>query len=217
MAIENFNEVKEYFEQNKDNEEVKGFIGNFKEVPTLDMFKEKIEKDEDFKGYINSLKDSHFSKSLETWKSNNLQKLVDAEMLKKNPSLTPEQLELQNMKKEIENMKKEKARVEMSAKYKDVLNEKKIPSNLTDFLLNNEDEEVINSNITLFEESMKSYIDNMVNERLQQGSYTPPSAENKGNIGLITQEMWDKKKDDLAWYSKNKAKIFESMKKGLIK
>ncbi len=65
----------------------------------------------------------------------------------------------------------------MVAKYKDTLADKKIPSKLIDFVLG-EDEETTNANINLFEDSMKTYINSQVSERLNAG-YVPPKDDGK--------------------------------------
>jgi hypothetical protein len=78
-------------------------------------------------------------------------------------------------------MSKEKEKVERQAKYKDILAKKKIPSDLTDFILG-EDDEVTDSNITRFEEAMKTYIDEKVSAKLKESAYVPPKSEIKKGI-----------------------------------
>ena len=56
---------------------------------TLDAFKNKVENDKDFKAYMDSEKDKHSKKAFETWKTNNLQKLIDDEYYKKHPEDKP--------------------------------------------------------------------------------------------------------------------------------
>lgn len=159
-----------------------------KSLTSLDSFKKLVSENSDFKSYLDSEKDKHYSKALETWKTNNLGKLVEAELLKHNPKLTPEQLKIQELEKKFADMEKAKARAEMVAKFKDVLTEKKIPSKMVDFLLA-DDEDVTNANITLFEESMKSFIDEGVKVRLGGSSYTPPAG---GQPTGITKEQFSK-------------------------
>lgn len=79
------------------------------------------------------------------------------------------------IQEKLDAMEKEKTRAERVSKFKDTLTEKKIPGDLINFILG-EDDETTNANITLFENSMKSYIDNQVNERLN-GGYKPPKDE----------------------------------------
>ncbi|PWX44880.1 hypothetical protein CYK72_16075 [Clostridium perfringens] len=127
---------------------------------------------------LKSLIDSERDKGIEGFKKGGMQKIIEAEILKRtNKEETPVEKELREMKAEFESMKKEKARAEMVAKYKDTLADKKIPSKLIDFVLG-EDEETTNANISLFEDSMKSYIDSQVSERLN-ASYVPPKDDGK--------------------------------------
>ena len=143
---------------------------------------------------LKSLIDLERDKGIEGFKKGGMQKLIDAEVLKRtNKEETPVEKELREMKAEFESMKKEKARAEMVAKYKDTLADKKIPSKLIDFVLG-EDEETTNANISLFEDSMKSYIDSQVSERLNTG-YVPPKDDS--NISKSTYEQL-LQKDDLS-------------------
>ena len=132
----------------------------------------------EFKSWLDSEKDKHSSKAINTaldnFKKNDMQKLIDAELLKRNPSKTPEQLKIEELANKIAEMEKAKAKAEMTAKFKDTLVEKNIPSKMIDFLLA-DSEDVTNANISLFEESMKSYIDKQVENRISDTSYTPPT------------------------------------------
>lgn len=217
MAIENFNEVQEYINNNMENEQVKSYLGGLKKYD-LEGVKSFLENDEKGKGYLQSLSDTRVTQAINSYKENHyktdLKKGIDEELLKRNPKLTPEQLKIQELENKFEDMEKAKARAEMTSKFKDTLSEKKIPSNMIDFLLS-DDEEKTNNNIASFEKGMKSYIEKMVEERLK-GGYNPPKG-GKADVGLISQAEWDKNKNDLDWYEKNKQKIFESRKQGLIK
>lgn len=156
---------------------------------TLDNFKSKLDESE-FKSFLDSQKDKHSSKAiataLENFKAKDMQKLIDAEVLKRTgDNETPEQKQIRELQQQFEALQKEKTHAEMVSKYKDVLNEKKIPCQLVDFLLA-DDEDITNANIDLFENSMKTFIDSKVEERMKDTSYTPP--ENKGDTKSITKE-----------------------------
>lgn len=161
----------------------------FKNGSNLEVFKSKIDTDKEFKSYLDSLKDSHLSKGIETWKSNNLEKLIQAEMLKKNPELTPAELKIAELEKKFEEMEKAKNRAEMVAGFKDKFVEKNIPTDLMNFLLD-DDKDIVEANITLFENSMKRYIDSEVQKLVRAGAYVPP----KANAGTqtITKEQFNK-------------------------
>lgn len=156
---------------------------------SLDNFKSKLEESE-FKSFMDSEKDKHSAKAiataLENFKKKDMQKLIDAEVLKRTgDNESPEQKQIRELKEQFANLQKEKARSEMISKYKDVLTEKHIPTNLIDFLLG-DDDDLTNSNIDLFENSMKEYVDNKVNERIKDSSYTPPKGD--GKTGKISYE-----------------------------
>ncbi|GAA0715568.1 hypothetical protein GCM10008904_32590 [Paraclostridium ghonii] len=163
---------------------------NMKKSELLKLI-ENIEEDVDLveikevKSWLDSEKDKHSQKSIKTaldnFKKNDMQKLIDAELLKRNPAKTPEQLKIEELEAKFATIEKEKNRAEMTAKFKDTLIEKNIPSKMIDFLLA-DDDEVTNANISLFEESMKSYIDKNVEDRVSNTSYTPPSGNSTGNL-----------------------------------
>lgn len=156
----------------------------------LDNFKKKLEEAE-FKSFMDSEKDKHSAKAIATaldnFKKKDMQKLIDAEVLKRTgDNETPEQKRIRELEEQFANLQKEKAKSEMISKYKDVLTEKHIPTNLIDFLLG-EDDDLTNANINLFENSMKEYIDNKVNDRIKDSSYIPPKGDNK-KTGKISYE-----------------------------
>ncbi len=157
----------------------------------LDNFKNKIENDKEFKSFMDSEKDKHTTKAIATaldnFKKKDMQKLIDAEILKRTgENETPEQKEIRELKEQFANLQKEKELTEMKNKYKDVLTEKHIPTNLIDFLLG-DDDDLTSANIEIFENAMKEYIDTKVEDRIKDSSYTPPKNDNK-NVGGISYE-----------------------------
>lgn len=161
----------------------------FKGASSLDVFKGKLESDKEFASLLDGIKDKHFNKALETWKANNLDKIVQAKMLENNPQLSPAELKIQELEKKFADMEKAKAKAEMIAEFKDKFNDKKIPTDIMNFLLA-EDKDVIEANITVFENSMQKYIDAKVEERVKGGSYVPPAG--KGQGAGVTKAQFDK-------------------------
>lgn len=156
---------------------------------SLDNFKAKL-NEPDFKSFMDSEKDKHSSKAiataLENFKAKDMKKLIDAEVLRRTgDNETPEQKQIRELKEQFETLQREKKHAEMVSKYKDVLNEKRIPSQLVDFLLS-DDDQVTNANIDLFENSMKTFIDAKVEERMKDTSYTPP--RDKGDNKKLSNE-----------------------------
>lgn len=79
----------------------------------------------DVKSVIDSEKDVHHSKALETWKTNHLDALVDAEVQKRNPDKTPEQIEIEKLKQQIAASDAKSLRKELEATALQKLNAEK--------------------------------------------------------------------------------------------
>lgn len=181
-------ELLELLKDVQDNTDIDDIVSE--SYLSLDNFKSKLEESE-FKSFMDSEKDKHSAKAiataLENFKKKDMQKLIDAEVLKRTgDNESPEQKQIRELKEQFANLQKEKAKSEMISKYKDVLTEKHIPTNLIDFLLG-DDDDLTNANIDLFENSMKEYIDNKVNDRIKDSSYTPPKGDG-GKTGKISYE-----------------------------
>jgi hypothetical protein len=107
------NEIKTYFEGNKENEDVKTFVTGLNPI-NLDKVKDFVGKDKDAMSWFDSEKDKHSGKSLETWKTNNLQKLIDDEVAKRKPSETPEQKTIRELSEKFEKIQKESLRKDLT-------------------------------------------------------------------------------------------------------
>lgn len=157
---------------------------------TLNAFKEKMNEPE-FKSYLDSVKDKHFDKALETWKSNNLQTIINDEVLKATgKKKTPEQLKIEELEKKFNEEKAKAERAEKVAKYKDVLSEKKIPMEMIDYFLT-DDDETTNTRIDNFATYVEGMINSSVKEKIANGSYTPPGENGAGDLTVddITKMM----------------------------
>lgn len=150
---------------------------------TLNAFKEKL-KEPEFKSYLDSVKDKHFDKALETWKSNNLQTIINDEVLKATgKKKTPEQLRIEELEKNFNEQKAKAERAEKIAKYKDVLAEKKIPGEMIDYFLT-DDDETTNTRIDNFATYVEGMVNSSVKEKMANGSYTPPGENGAGDLSV---------------------------------
>lgn len=155
---------------------------------TLDKFKNKLDEKE-FKAFLDSEKDKYSAKAintaLENYKKKELPKVIADEIAKaKGEPQTEQEKQLLELQKKVELMEKEKARAEMTSKYKSVLSEKSIPVDMIDFLLAGDDEGTEN-NIDLFEKAMSKYVEDKVTERLSNSNFEPPSNKNdKGKLSI---------------------------------
>jgi hypothetical protein len=171
----NLEEIKQFLEENKENQDVLGLVTQY--VPKQELGLEDVQKlvaeKEDFRKWLDSEKDKHFSKGLETFKVRTMPSIIDQEIQKRNPSKTPEQLELEKIKAQLQQMENEKIRESLKNKALTIANEKKIPTQIIDFFIGQDEDSTV-SNLKTFEDVMQSYVKSQVDERLK-GSYTPPA------------------------------------------
>ena len=170
-------------DDNADIDEIILSNGFAKPITDVEGLNKLLESDKSLQGLF----DKKVTTGIENFKKNGMQKIIEAEVLKRTgKNETPEQKEIRELKERLDKADKEKAKAEMISKYKDVLTEKKIPSNMIDFLLA-QDDETTEANIELFENSMKQYIETGIKAKLGDSEYTPPTGG--GNVGRVTWEQ----------------------------
>lgn len=156
---------------------------------TLDDFKALILNDTNFKSFMDSEKNKYHREALENFKKKDMQTLINAEVLKRtSTNETEEQKAIRELNEKLDRLEKEKRHTEMISKYKNILVEKKIPTNLIEYLLSDDDEKT-NANIDIFENSMKKYIQSRVDERIKDGSYTPPGKEGDNELSEVRKQI----------------------------
>lgn len=170
-------------DDNADIDEIILSNGFAKPITDVEGLNKLLESDKSLQGLF----DKKVTTGIENFKKNGMQKIIEAEVLKRTgKNETPEQKEIRELKERLDKADKEKSKAEMISKYKDVLAEKKIPSNMIDFLLA-QDDETTEANIELFENSMKQYIETGIKAKLGDSEYTPPTGG--GNVGRVTWEQ----------------------------
>lgn len=195
-------EVKKFIEENKDNEEVQSYIRGF---ITSDRVEEFL-NNEDGKKILQPKLDKNFNKGLETWKENNLNKLVDEKIKELYPEEDPKDLELKKLRQEMEEMKREAEREKLRNKALKIATEKNLPTDMVDFFIG-ENEETTLKNLEVFEETFTNNLEVKIKERLKQNSYTPPSGENTTPKNPYLKETWSlTEQADLESKDPNKAK-----------
>lgn len=187
----NLEAVKKFLAENKDDEGVKAYLGELSAV-SADKVKGFLESEEG-KKLMQPRLDSHFTKGLETWKQNNLEKLIEEEVNKRNPSKTPEQLELEKLRKEIEDEKKARNRESLVNKALKVAKEKSLPDGIIDFFIA-EDEENTLSNLSKFEEEYNKAVQSAVATKFKEsGRVIDHGQGNSGggsiDIGSLASEV----------------------------
>lgn len=192
-----FNDVKEFIESNKDNEEVQGYISGLSEI-TTDRVEEFL-NNEDGKKLLQPKLDSYFTKGLDTWKGNNLETLIDEEIKARFPEKDVKDVELEKVKAELEKIKADANRKELTNKALLIADEKKLPKDLVDYFIG-EDEKATIENLEKLEGVFGQHIEKIVDERLKGNSYEPPKSNNEtltiGDVENMSSDEinknWDK-------------------------
>lgn len=166
------NEIKEFIESNTENEDVQNYIGGFVTTDRVEAFL----NGDDGKKLLQPKLDSYFNKGLETWKSNNIEKLLDEEIKKRFPEKDQKDIELEKVKAELEKIRSDAQRKELTNKALLVADEKKLPKELVDYFISNDEEGTI-KNLEKLESVFSKHVEAIVQEKLKSSSYTPPNGE----------------------------------------
>jgi hypothetical protein len=200
----NIEEVKNFINDNKESEEVKSYLQDFNKL-SVEGIENYVTEDDEGKKWFDSIKDKHFNKALDTWKSNNLTKLIDDEVKKKFPSKDEKDIEVENLKVEIEKMKQEKLHEALTSKAIKIASDKNLPLNLVDFFIA-QDEEVTVNNLKVLEENFNKEVQKAVEKRLKNEGYNPPKDTSGNTLTLESiknmsqaeiNKNWDKVKEIL--------------------
>jgi hypothetical protein len=115
--------------------------------------------EEDGKKFLQPLLDKHFTKGLETWKTNNLQKIIDGEIEKRFPT-DEKEIEIRRLQKEVQDK-------EILAMVTTKLAEHEISPDIAPLLIGDSIEstsERLESFIGTFSKSVKKEVDNRLKE-----------------------------------------------------
>ncbi|QAA30319.1 DUF4355 domain-containing protein [Clostridium manihotivorum] len=143
---------------------------------TLEQFQNAITNNLDIKGYYDSVVDKTVSKrldkSIESWKTNNLENLINEEIDKRYPQKSEAEIKLEEMNKALEKSNEEKRQLELKMQYQELLVKSNIPVEMVKYLAGKDVEETMN-NIEAFKGLMVQYVNGEVENRMKLGSYIP--------------------------------------------
>ncbi|WP_068505350.1 DUF4355 domain-containing protein [Paenibacillus kribbensis] len=197
-------QVKQFIEENQTNEEWQAYLQDLNPY-NVEGIERYIQSNKEAKSWFDSTVDKRSAKSLETWKANHLEDLLNAEIKKRFPTKDEKDIEVEKLRAEVENMKLEKQRERLTSQAIKIASEKKLPLPLVDFFIG-ADEEATTANLAMLEQSLQVAIQHQVEQRLKGEGYTPP-AGSTGNTftleaikGMSPNEInqhWDQVKQAL--------------------
>src|SRR5699024_5180319 len=179
-------ELKQYLESNKDNSDVQAVLNEFKTVSQEDV-RSYLDTDEG-KRFIQPTLDRYHNKSLQTWKDNNLQNLVEDEVAKRNPQETEEQKRIRKLEEELANRDKESKRKDLETTALKLAQEKSLPTEIVNFFVG-EDEDTTSANLDTLKQHLDTTIQAQVDERFKAGGRDV--IDDPGSSGTPTQSIMD--------------------------
>ncbi|AFV05395.1 DUF4355 domain-containing protein [Dehalobacter sp. CF] len=188
-----FENVKEFLESEAGKaSEVTAYLQGLNPL-TVARVQEYIDKTPEGKSWVDSVRDKHLQKGLETWKTNNLESLLNDEIKKRFPQKDEKELEVEKLRAEIEKMKHEKQRESLTNKAIKIATEKSLPIELVDFFIG-ADEQTTVSNVKVFEDTFSQYVQKTVEQRLKGDGYVPPKDNDgkQGNLESLSMEEYIK-------------------------
>lgn len=176
-------EVKTYLETNSQDAAVVEYLSELKK-PTAEVINSYLDSQEGVK-LLQPRLDSHFSKGLQTWKDNNLSKLIDEEVAKRNPGETPEQKEIRELKAQLEQDKAERLKEKLTNVAMKKADELGLPLDLVQHFIGT-DEDSTNSNLENFNSAFQTALQTQVNSKFKQnGRDVKNYGDNKQEISSI--------------------------------
>ncbi|SHK42172.1 DUF4355 domain-containing protein [Desulforamulus aeronauticus] len=179
-------EIKAYFQTNKDNEDIKNYLSELSKVTTEGV--DQFVATEEGKKWLGKHNDSFFTRGLESWKKNNLEKLIFDEVAKANPQETPEQKKIRELEERLNQKEAQEKRQSLLNKSLLIADQKKLPKDILEFFLGDSEESTI-KNLDSLEGVFSKHVEALVNERMNNGNYTPPN-DAKGNDIKTIQETF---------------------------
>jgi Domain of unknown function (DUF4355) len=175
-------DIKKFLSENKEQEDVKAYLGELS-APTVEGVEGFLDTAEGRK-LLQPRLDANFTKGLNTWKEKNLDKLVEDEVKKRNPDKTPEQLELDKLRKEIEDERKARNRETLVNKALKVADEKALPKGIIDFFIADDEENTL-TNLAKLEEEYSKAVQTAVETKFKENGRNIDHGNNNNNIGGI--------------------------------
>lgn len=142
----------------------------------VEDFKKFMETEEGRK-VLNPMFDKKVSTAIETWKSNNIEKVVNEELVKRGYVKTDEQKKMIELEQQIANIQKEKELAEKKAVALAELNANGLNTALADFI-SYDSEETIRTGVSTFKSILDDLVEKEVKKRTAGTGAKPQDVKN---------------------------------------
>lgn len=167
MAIQ-LSDVQSFIDANKDNKDVQSYVGGFVTADRVNAFLQT----DDGKKTIQPVLDSYHAKGLDSWKKNNLSKLVNEEVAKLHPAETDEQKRLKKIEQDNTELQKKIVRAQLKDSFVAQAQKDSFPIDLVDLVIA-DDEESTKANYGRLKSVFQKSLDKIVQEKFKTNGRTP--------------------------------------------
>ncbi|HHW5316410.1 TPA: DUF4355 domain-containing protein [Staphylococcus aureus] len=172
----NIEEVKSFFEEHKDDKEVKDYLNGLKTVSVDDV--KGFLATEEGKRFIQPELDRYHSKGLESWKEKNLEDLIEQEVRKRNPEQSEEQKRISALEQELEKRDAEAKREKLRSNALGKAQELNLPTSLVDRFLGDSDEDT-EQNLKALKETFDKYVQKGVESKFKSSGRDVKESRNQ--------------------------------------
>lgn len=205
MTIE---DVKKFFKENKDQTDVKAYLESL--TVDVNIVKAFLETNEEGKKLLQSLTDSKVTQGIETFKKNNLDKLVEAKYNELHPAETPEQKRIRDLEQKFNESEKEKQLALLRNKALTMLTAKGFKPEVLEILMLGEDETTLTTNIDKLSTYLNSAIKEAVTLKFKEHGREERNNEEEGFRGA---NPWKAESFNLT----QQAKLLKELKPDAVK
>jgi uncharacterized membrane-anchored protein YjiN (DUF445 family) len=177
-------EIKAYLTENANDEAVKGFIFDLS-LKSKQAIIDEFKSSKDFQAELTREGDRRVQGALDKFQRDTMPKHIEEEIKKRFPDETPEQKAVRELKMELDQIKSQKTKEETRNKLARMLNEKKLPMELQDFI-NAESEEDISAKVEALNGIFEKRITDGVSERIKTAGMGQPPASAGSVSGVVT-------------------------------
>lgn len=179
-------EIQAFFEQNKEDAEVKQFISTI--TPKTD-FKQIVATDPDARSWYLSQIDSAVSRGVNSFKENNLKKIIDEEMAKRGTENETQRM-IRELKEDNDRRDREYRKEKLLNKALSYASEKKLPTKFIDKFVA-DDEPTTIANLEAFYNEFETKLKEEVDSRFAEGGRRVDNNMNKDQKGAFTSLTYE--------------------------
>ncbi|ARK30776.1 DUF4355 domain-containing protein [Halalkalibacter krulwichiae] len=182
-------EIKKFLEENKDQEEVKAYLEGLSQVTPEGVT--TFLDTEDGKKLLQPRLDSYFSRGLESWKSNNLEKIITDELTKRTSNKDDKDLRYEELERKFQKLEQDKLRETLRNSAFKFASDNSLPTDLIDYFIKIESEddekgtkskEATEANLASLKDVWSSHLQTVVNEKLKSNGFTPKDGDKPTTI-----------------------------------